>query len=41
MSTQFYQEDLAFVHDQGYSDLSKAAAKYCLTLLSALDHPEI
>lgn len=41
MSTNFYQKDLAFVHDQGYSDLSKAAAKYCLTLLATLDHPDI
>ncbi len=29
----YYNEDLAFVHDQGYSDLSRAASKYCLNLL--------
>ncbi len=30
----FYQEDLAFVHDQGYSTVGLQAAEFLLALVS-------
>lgn len=34
---KFYQTDLAYVHDQSYSDLARAAADYLMELLSERD----